>query len=228
MTLPFPKENDKPKYQCFVCGVMFEEFDKFKNHIIEEHEEGRDYVKCPLERCGAPVRDVRLHFKVKHPHEQMPKKGQMKAMIWRDFSLKGKGRTKKPKFRQGWYESTKMKKRFYYRSGYEEQVFECLDMHKEVMAFEVEPFQIPYIFKGENHEYVPDILVTFFDGHREIWEIKPKTQTALEQNQAKWTAAAEACKIRGWRFVVQTEIGIRKLKKLIEEQTLQTINENQK
>jgi len=74
MTLPFSKDNSR-KWQCFVCGKSHNDFESFKAHIIEKHDEGREYVVCPLERCGAPVRDGRLHFKHKHPNEKFPKKG---------------------------------------------------------------------------------------------------------------------------------------------------------
>lgn len=215
MTLPFPTSN-KRTYQCFVCGIMFDTYDEFQNHILEEHEEGRDYIKCPLERCQAPVRDLRLHFKIKHPHEQIPKNSQMKATIWRDFSPKGKKRSKKPKFKEGWYFSTKMNKKIKYRSGYEQTVYECLDRDIEVNGFDAEPFKIPYIHKGNQHDYIPDIIVKFLDGHTEIWEIKPANQTNLPKNQDKWYAANEACKKRGWKFVVITEKGIGKLKRKIQ------------
>jgi hypothetical protein len=215
--LPFVKDNDKRKYQCFVCGRVYTDIIEYKKHIIETHEEGREFVVCPLERCKAPVRDVRLHFKVKHPSEKLPKKGQMRAMIWKDVNPKtGKMKTRKPKFKQGWYDSSKMQKSFYYRSKWEETVFECLDTYKEVMAFEAEPFKIPYYWNGETHEYTPDLIITFFDGRREVWEIKPANQTQLEQNRSKWASANEACENRGWKFIVQTEMGIGKLKKIIE------------
>jgi len=216
--LPFQKD-DKRKFQCFICGVMFSEYDKFKTHIIDEHEEGREYVLCPLMRCRAPVRDVRLHFSVKHPSEKLPKKGQMRAIIWKDVNPKtGKMKTRKPKFKQGWYDSSKMNKSFYYRSKWEETVFECLDTYNEVLTFESEPFAIPYYWDGDTHNYNPDLIVTFFDGRRELWEIKPANQTDIPQNRAKWTAAKEACEARGWKFMVMTEIGIEKLKKIVESQ----------
>jgi hypothetical protein len=222
--LPFAKDDGKKTYQCFVCGIKFKDgpdghgFELFKKHIIDEHEEGRDYVLCSLPRCHCPVRDQVLHYKFRHPNEVMPKKGQMRALIWRDFSSTGKKKTRKPKFREGWYESSKMKKRFYYRSGWEETVFECLDLHTEVFAFDAEPFKIPYLYNGLPHEYIPDLLVTFMDQHKEIWEVKPANQTMLEQNHCKWKAAAEVCKSRGWKFIIQTEVGIGKLKKLVEQQ----------
>ena len=214
MPLPFNSNTDKKKqYQCFVCGVMFDNLDTYKEHIIDTHDEGRDYILCPLNYCKTPVRDVRLHFTCRHPGQKIPKKGQLKAMIWRDFSPKGGKKTRKPKFKDGWHESIKMNRKFYYRSGYEKTVFECLDVLPEIEAYIVEPFKIPYIWDGTVHEYTPDLIVTFIDGHKELWEIKPSNQTLLEQNQCKWKAAAAACLTRGWKFEVYTEVGINKLKR---------------
>ena len=137
MTLPFDiPDKNKKKYQCFVCGHKFDNYPEYKEHIIESHEEGREYILCPLARCGAPVRDVRMHFKAKHPNDVIPKKGQMSALIWKDMSPKGNSRTKKPNFKEGWYDSIKMSKKFYYRSGYEQVVYECLDVYDEVIGFE--------------------------------------------------------------------------------------------
>lgn len=213
MTLPFdiPEKNQR-KYQCFVCGVMFTDFVEYKEHIVENHEEGREYVLCPLERCGTPVRDLKLHYKVKHPSEKLPKKGMMRAIIWKDFSPRRmKGKTKKPQFREGHYESTKMGRSFHYRSGYECRVYECLDSLIEVEAFAPEPFKIGYTHQGEKHEYIPDLLVSFMDGHKELWEVKPASQTTLPKNKSKWKAAEHACELRGWKFVVVTEQVIQQL-----------------
>lgn len=220
MSLPFENNEEKniKKYSCFCCGVQFTDFEEFREHILEEHEEGRDYVICPFEHCKAPVRDLQLHCKFIHKNLPTPKCAQMKAMIWKDFS-NGKSKTKKPKFRQGWHESTKTNTKFQYRSGYEKKVYEYLDQWVEVAYYEAEPFEIPYIHKGQGHKYIPDILVHFIDGHKEVFEIKPANQTAMEKNQDKWYAAKQACDARGWKFVVITEVGIEKLKKLVETQS---------
>ena len=215
MSLPFDDPNkNKRQYQCFVCGVKFTDFSEFKEHIIEKHEEGREYLLCPLPYCGAPVRDMKMHFKAKHASTPLPKM-QLRAMIWKDITPKGKAKTRKPKFREGWYESTKMQKRLHYRSGYECAVYECLDLLPEVVAFGEEPFKIPYIWKGEEHTYTPDLVINFVDGHKEVWEIKPANQTTLDQNRAKWAAAETMCQSRGWQFVVYTEKGINQLKKKV-------------
>jgi hypothetical protein len=212
---------EERKYQCFCCGVMFDDHLLFKSHILDEHEEGRDYVICPLKRCGFPVRSLPLHYKIAHPTEDIRKvKGPLKAIIWKDFSAKGKGRTKKPSFRSGTYTSTKTGKDYHYRSGWEQKVYELLDQDSEVLGYEAEPFQIDYIYKGMVHKYSPDLFVAFVDGHKEVWEIKPERQTLLEQNQSKWYSAKEACKVRGWGWQVITEQGIEKLKIKIRNQNL--------
>lgn len=214
MSLPFAKDQKK-KYTCFVCGRGYEDFEVFKTHIVEKHEETKDYVLCPLERCKTPVRDLKLHFKARHPSETMPKFEMAKAMIWRDHNPKSKKR--KPQFREGWMVSLKNNgKEFHYRSGLECQIFECLEVIDEVETYDVEPFKqgIPYLFEGEMHNYFPDASVKYIDGHVEIWEIKPSSQTALAVNQAKWGAAEAYCATRGWEFIVITEKGLEKLKNL--------------
>lgn len=212
--------NNQRKFQCFICGIQYTEFSEFKEHIVEKHEEGRDYVLCPLERCKAPVRDVRTHFKAKHPYEKVPPKGQLKAIIWRDIKDNGKIKKRKPKFREGYYESTKMNKSFYYRSGWECTVYELLDSWNQVIAYEVEPFEIPYIHEGNAHMYKPDLFIAFLNGKKEIWEIKPSNQTSLKKNQDKWFSAKRACEVRGWGFEVINEIMIEKLKKAVKNQYL--------
>lgn len=210
-------EPGKQKFVCFVCGIHKESMKDFQDHIIESHEEGSDYIICPLERCKMPVRCVKSHYKTKHPGEKIPEKGMLKATIWRDVSSKGI-KKQKPKFRQGWYESTKMKKSFFYRSGYENIVFQCLDELHCVNSYDVEPFEIPYIHQGKAHKYTPDIIVSYVDGRKEIIEIKPASQTLMQKNQDKWYACQEACKARGWDFVVITEQGINKLKNAVANQ----------
>lgn len=222
----FEEKSNKRKFQCYVCGVMFTEFNEFTEHIIKEHEEGRDYVFCPLQRCKTPVRDVTSHFRLFHPQEKIPKIGQLKALVWRDISAQGKVKTKKPAFKQGYYESTKMNKAFLYRSGWEATVFELLDSWNEVVAFEAEPFDIPYIHEGTCHKYKPDIFIAFLDGRKAVWEVKPSNQTYLEKNQDKWFSARKACEARDWEFTVITEQVIEKLKKTVKNQHLQNYDDD--
>lgn len=216
MTLPFEKpfenSNAKRMWTCFVCGIEHDSFNKYQEHIIEKHDEGRDYVKCPLPRCQAPVRCVSSHFKIKHPTEPIPKGCQMKAIVWRDQKdPKGK-KKRKVAFHDGDFVSEKNGKKLHYRSGYELEVYKILEAKKDVVRFHAEPFGIPYWFMGEQKNYFPDLMVEHADGRVEVWEIKPKSQTSYEVNDAKWTAADRYCEARGWHFEVKTEQGIKQLR----------------
>ena len=104
-----------------------------------------------------------------------------------------------------------------------------LDDHKEVVNWGSEEIIIPYRspIDGRVHRYYPDFVVTKInsEGKREtaIIEVKPANQTIppkrLEKptkryitevktwgiNEAKWKAALEYCKDRGWTFHIFTE-----------------------
>jgi hypothetical protein len=196
--------EQKRRWMCFVCGKGYGIYEDYKTHIITEHEEGREYISCPA--CKAPVRDLKTHFKVKHPAREMPKNVQTRVGIWRDFSPNGKKKkTRKPKFITGYFESRKMGVDFRYRSRMEEQFYICLEADTDVLYFYAEPFKIPYYWQGEWHNYIPDLRVQFIDESNQIWEIKPQNQTEYDQNIAKWASASTHCQNVGWEFIVQTE-----------------------
>lgn len=218
MTLPFQKDNGIRKYQCFVCGLFFGNSEEYKSHILTKHDQGREFVICPLARCGFPVRDLRTHFKAKHKHDKFPKTCQMKATIWKDVKKDGSLVARPPKFREGYMVSNKNGgKEMHYRSGMECEVYECLESISEIISYSVEPFKVQYSFEGESHEYNPDLSVVFADGHTEIWEVKPANQTNLPKNSAKWTACEHYCQARGWQFMVLTEVGLAKMKQKIKK-----------
>lgn len=200
-------------YACFVCGMNFADFDEYKHHIIQNHEEGREYVLCPLSRCCAPVRCIKTHFKAKHPYDKIPAGVQMQALIWTDVRNPNR-KYKKTQFKQGKFKSMKNGgAEFGYRSGWEHDVYECLEIIDEVVAFRGEKLTIGYHYMGEPHQYYPDLIVQFADNHFEMWEVKPKNQITYDKNLAKWTAAEKYCQARGWEFRVITEKEIKSLKK---------------
>jgi len=84
---------------------------------------------------------------------------------------------------------------------------------KDVLKYKPEPFKIEYFFEGFTHNYIPDILVEYINGKKELWEIKPKHQTTLPKNQAKWTYANNYCKSRNIEFMVYTEKGLKELQR---------------
>lgn len=216
------------KWQCFVCGRSYEAYEEYKTHIIETHEEGREYLSCPA--CEAPVRDMKVHYKAKHPARILPKNIQLSVAVWHDFKVgkdgKQKKKTRKPSFRQGTFSSQKCGRDFEYRSGLECEFFECLEADLDVVHFSYESIKIPYFHNGSWHTYIPDLRVTFADGSTEIWEIKPANQTHYKQNKAKWAAANGHCSNYGWDFIVLTEVGLEKLKTKLRQQQRDLLSED--
>lgn len=116
-----------------------------------------------------------------------------------------------------------------YRSGWELKLMIYLDNHKEVISWGSEEIAIPYRspIDGKIHRYFVDFMVTKInkEGKKEtaLIEVKPLGQTkppAKQEkitkryltevktwgiNEAKWKAASEFCKDRGWSFHIFTE-----------------------
>lgn len=225
MPLPFEDKESvgKRKWQCFACGHEHTNYEDFREHIVSNHEEGRDYILCP--KCSAPVRDVKAHYKAKHPGWNVPAGTQHKATVWNDFTGGKKKRSTSAKFRKGSFVSQKMNgKELHYRSGYECEVYELLEQLPEVIHYDAEPLEIPYCHKGTMRKYRPDLSILFADGRKEIWEIKPASQTSLPVNDAKWTAANQFCLEKGWNFMVLTEVGMGKLRRQVKGKLRSTPN----
>lgn len=211
--LGFEDVNQKErKFQCFVCGIIHDTLIIMNEHILKTHEQGREFIICPV--CSFCVRDMKTHFKVKHPKRIIPKGIQTRVAVWHDFRPGGKKKTRKPNFRKGTFTSKKNGCDIPYRSGTEEEFYNLLEHDGDVESFAAEPFKIPYFFKTW-HDYIPDLRINYIDGSTEIWEIKPASQTGpeYEQNQAKWAAMNDYASNLGWQFVVQTEVALGKLKK---------------
>lgn len=116
-----------------------------------------------------------------------------------------------------------------YRSSWELKFMMYLDKHPEVLSWGSEEIIIPYRSPIDNkvHRYFPDFIVTKLnrEGKREtiLIEVKPEHQTKPPKrqskptkryltevttwgvNEAKWKAANEYCKDRGWTFHIFTE-----------------------
>lgn len=116
-----------------------------------------------------------------------------------------------------------------YRSRWELKLMMYLDTHDEVVSWGSEEVVIPYRspVDGRMHRYFVDFVVTKInkDGKKEtaLIEVKPAIQTKPPTkpqkvtkryinevftwgvNEAKWKAATEFCKDRGWSFHIFTE-----------------------
>ena len=112
----------------------------------------------------------------------------------------------------------------WYRSLWERRVMVHLDDNINVLEWSSEEIVIPYLSPLDNryHRYFPDFFVRTKTGAM-ILEVKPMSQSVKPKvkkkvtkayinevatygvNQAKWDAAIEYCKDRGWKFKVITE-----------------------
>ena len=111
----------------------------------------------------------------------------------------------------------------YFRSSWELAFMRMCDAHPNIHKWASENIKIPYLnpVTGKYTNYVPDFMIQYTDKdgktHVELIEIKPSTQTTMENargraqqvqvavNAAKWTAAQEWCQRKGIRFKVINE-----------------------
>jgi hypothetical protein len=73
-----------------------------------------------------------------------------------------------------------------------------LDKEATVKTFSYEPFAISYKLNEGNREhtrhYIPDFLVEYVDGRKELWEIKPAAYSESEKVKQKQLVAEEYCR----------------------------------
>tara|TARA_R100000081_G_scaffold91914_1_gene71555 strand:+ start:1281 stop:1724 length:444 start_codon:yes stop_codon:yes gene_type:complete len=142
------------------------------------------------------------------------------------MSYKGKYRPKHPNKYNG--DPTNI----IYRSSWELKLMVYLDEHKDIVQWSSEEFCVPYRspIDGRMHRYFPDFWIKRRAGGCVLIEVKPHKQTMPPDiknknktksgrisrrylnevktwgiNEAKWKAAEEYCKDRGWKFKIMTE-----------------------
>jgi hypothetical protein len=110
------------------------------------------------------------------------------------------------KFKTGYFYSEKNQKDLYYRSSYELKAYQMLEQMSLVNIYETEPFRIPYKdMKGVTRNYIPDILIIYEDGMRELVEVKPENLLKDETIQIKTESAKQYCKANNMSFNIWTE-----------------------
>lgn len=131
-------------------------------------------------------------------------------------------------FRQGFYQIKNPQKYVgkgnpKYRSGWEMTFMMFLDNNDHVLQWASESVSIPYRnpITGKQSMYVPDFIVTYRGRDNtvraEMIEIKPRSQSLIEEKQsqrdraqvainfAKWNQAAKWCRQNGLTFRVINE-----------------------
>jgi hypothetical protein len=111
------------------------------------------------------------------------------------------------------------------RSSWETRFASWCDKNPSVLKWNSEETIIPYKCPTDNriHRYFVDFKIYVNTGKTYLVEVKPKMQTlppiypgkrtqrylqeslAFMKNQAKWEAASEFAKDRGWEFKIITE-----------------------
>jgi len=108
---------------------------------------------------------------------------------------------------QGFYYSFKNGIQIPFQSSYEARAFKILENMSGVFGFDRCHFSIPYKWPdGSKHHYIPDILVEWHDGTKEVIEVKPLHPFEdLVKLQLKTDAGKSYCQLRGWHFNFWTE-----------------------
>lgn len=95
---------------------------------------------------------------------------------------------------RGHYRSIKTGKDCYYRSSWELRHMQNLDQDETVAWWDYEPRSFEYQWNGGTHRYIPDFIVRYKNGSRELQEIGvKKMKESIERNIAKREAAMKWC-----------------------------------
>jgi hypothetical protein len=127
--------------------------------------------------------------------------------------VKTRRRSKKGHYHRGIHKSPKAGI-IKYRSGWELSFCHWLDSNLEVLEYSYECLKIPYTSNrrtGKVRTYIPDFLVTFIDGRKVIYEVKPKKKVSQPTNVKKFMAVREYCERNQMTFSVITEIELKSL-----------------
>jgi hypothetical protein len=107
---------------------------------------------------------------------------------------------KKSRFKTGFFLSLKTNQQIHYRSSWELTAYMFLDNQEGVLSFSTETLAIPYIHPklGYSRNYLPDLIIEFVDGTKQIIEIKPKRFLKNKINVAKFRAAISFSEQNGY------------------------------
>lgn len=142
-------------------------------------------------------------YRNKQMDSQITKKdNQSVAAIQR---IKNNPRTAGGYGKSGFYYSKKNKKEIHYRSSYELIAYKILEQLSKVASYDNEPFSIKYNCFGIIHRTLPDILVTYTDGARELIEVKPEWKLNDKVTILKFMAMENYCKDNNMNFSIWSE-----------------------
>jgi len=176
---------------------------KIKARALERsHESG--YVHPLLGK----VHSVETRARMRQRRAENPSVGEKNGMFGRNHSetsraimseqktqaiIEGRFRPYGTRNIRGYHTSIRDNKERFYRSSWEFALMNWLDVNDDVLSWDYECVRIAYYYDSNKRWYVPDFIVTFQDGHREMWEVKPKEFITSQKNMLKESAAREWC-----------------------------------
>lgn len=107
--------------------------------------------------------------------------------------------------KKGYFYSNKNNKELFYRSSYELKAYEILEDSIFVKNYNNCSFSIPYEFEDKIKRYIPDIMVEYITGIREIIEIKPSNLLTYKKNPFKFEALKNYGYINKLKISIWTE-----------------------
>lgn len=169
--------------------------DSTQMHTPEVHE------KIRQARLANPPRGEKNGmFGRRHSDETRAKQSEAKTRL----IIEGKFKPYETRCRNGDHKSDKAGRTMHYRSGWEFAVMKHLDVNPDVMTYEYESVRVSYRYNDNKRWHVPDFIITFHDGRREMWEVKPETYIDTEKVKLKSEAARVYCEQNGMRYLVFT------------------------
>jgi hypothetical protein len=103
---------------------------------------------------------------------------------------------------KGIFWSNKNNKHINYRSSYEKRYMVCLENDQNIARYEFEPMSIKYCDNNSRpHRYIPDFLVTYTDGKRQLVEVKCEYTSKVYYFEEKKKAAEEWAATNNSSFV---------------------------
>lgn len=105
----------------------------------------------------------------------------------------------------GHFYSYKNDKMLHYSSSYEKRFMNELEINPEVISYDKCRSSIEYELEGKIHRYLPDFVINWSNGLKEIIEVKPKCFIGFGVNPTKFAYAEPYCKSKGYEFRVVTE-----------------------
>jgi len=101
------------------------------------------------------------------------------------------------------YVETQKSGRLYFMSSWERRRWLELDADPDVVQFTRHPCRIPYQWEGNQHLYLPDVLIGYTDGSKVLEEIKPRAlldrpHKGQSRLLAKVQAGVDHAASQGW------------------------------